>query len=53
MRFKGKSTDRWSDNRPAETWQDSSTRWLMENYDIWSATPVRDSDQPARPLPCK
>ena len=53
MRKHRKSTDRWLGDRATDPWKESSIRWLMENYDIWSATPARCPNEPARPLPFK
>jgi hypothetical protein len=53
MRNKRKNPDKWFSGRSACNWPQSSTRWLMENYDIWSATPSRGADLPPRPLSFK
>ncbi len=53
MRNTRKHPDKEYSGQPACTWPESSTRWLMENYDIWSATPSREAHEPPRPLSFK
>ncbi len=46
MQTPRKSTEKKLENPPACRWSESSTRWMLENYDIWSATPPRGCQHP-------